>query len=177
MDQNAVKPKASLWLTKHKDWWRIGIKILILVATLWLIFGVCFGLHRVNGPAMSARLEDGDLILYSKLTNDYKEGDAVVYEQDGVQYVSSILACPGDLVELDEKGYLYVNGTRYSDHVAYKPEQLDFAAMSSAYRVPSDSYFLLNQNLEAMEDSRTFGAISLSSIKGKIIGVLRTSTI
>lgn len=178
MDQNAVKSKASLRLDKHRDLWRIGAKVLILIVILWLIFGVCFGLHRINGPAMSARLEDGDLVLYSKLSNDYKEGDAVVYEKDGIQYVSSILACPGDLIELDEKGYLHINGAQYSDVVIYTPEQLDSAVtISSAYRVPSNSYFLLNQNLEAMEDSRTFGAIPASSIKGKIIGVLRTRTI
>ena len=61
---------------------------------------------------MSTRLEDGDLILYTKLSNDYKEGDAVVYEIDGIQYVSSILAQPGDLIELDEKGHLHINGTQ-----------------------------------------------------------------
>lgn len=177
MDQNPTKSKVSLWLIKYKDWWRIGAKILILVTTLWLVFGVCFGLHRVNGPAMSTRLEDGDLVLYTKLSNDYKEGDAVVYEIDGTQYTSSILAQPGDLIELDEKGHLYINGTQYSDYVVYTPEQSDFIAMSSAYRVPSDSYFLLNQNLEAIEDSRTFGAIPASFIRGKIIGVLRTRSI
>lgn len=177
MNQNATKSKASLWLIKHKDWWRIGVKILILIVTLWLVFGLCFGLHRINGPAMSTRLEDGDLVLYTKLSNEYKEGDAVVYEIDGAQYVSSILAQPGDLIELDEKGHLYINGTQYFDYVVYTPEQLDSIAMSSIYRVPSDSYFLLNQNLEAMEDSRTFGAIPASSIRGKIIGVLRTRSI
>ena len=177
MDQNATKPKASPWLIKYKDWWRLGAKILILVAVLWLVFGLCFGLHRVNGPAMSTRLEDGDLILYTKLSNDYKEGDAVVYEIDGIQYVSSILAQPGDLIELDEKGHLHINGTQYFDYIVYTPEQLDSATMSSVYRVPSDSYFLLNQNLETMEDSRTFGAIPASSIRGKIIGVLRTRNI
>lgn len=177
MDQTATKSRATLWLAKHKDYWRISTKILILIATLWLIFGVCFGLFRVNGPAMSMRLEDGDLVLFSKLANNYKEGDIVVYEKDGAQYVSSVLAHPGDLIELDEKGYLHINGVQYSDRAVYTPEQLDSVKMSSVYRVPSDSYFLLNQNLEVMEDSRTFGAIPTSSIKGKIIGVLRTRNV
>lgn len=165
------------WLTNHKDWLRLGAKIISLVVILWVIFGVCFGLDRISGPAMSPRLEDGDLVLYSRLANDYGNGDVVIYEHDSKTYISSILAGTDDLIEIDKYGHLSINGAQFSDDIAYTPEQRDTIKPASAFRVPTDSYFVLNTNLDAIEDSRTFGAIPRSKIKGKIIGVLRTRSI
>ena len=126
---------------------------------------------------MSPRLEDGDLVLYSRLDHDYQAGDVVIYSHDGATYVSSILAKADDLVEIDKYGHLAINGTQSSEDIAYTPEQRDIIKPASAFRVPTDSYFVINTNLDATEDSRVFGAIPRNEIKGKIIGVLRTRSI
>ena len=165
------------WLTNHKDWLRLGAKVIALVVVIWVIFGICFGFDRISGPAMSPRLEDGDLVLYSRLDHDYQAGDVVIYSHDGAIYVSSILAKADDLVEIDKYGHLVINGTQSSEDIAYTPEQRDTIKPASAFRVPTDSYFVINANLDATEDSRVFGAIPRNKIKGKIIGVLRTRSI
>lgn len=177
MAQRKIATNIKSWLTNHKDWLRLGAKIVSLVIIIWIVFGLCFGFDRISGPAMSPRLEDGDLVLYSRLANDYQNGDVVIYERDGKTYISSILAGADDLIEIDKYGHLAINGTQSSDDVAYTPEQRDTIKPASAFRVPTDSFFVINSNLDAIEDSRTFGAIPRDKIKGKIIGVLRTRSI
>lgn len=126
---------------------------------------------------MAGRTEDGDLVLYSRMTEEYSADDVVLYEYDGKIYTSSILAFPGDLIEIDEQGYLYLNHIRVSDSVAFNLDQGETPNFSSPYRVPSGSYFVLNNNLESMEDSRVFGSIYTNNIKGKVISILRTRAI
>ena len=165
------------WFTSHKDWLRLGAKLISLAVIMWAIFGLCFGFTRISSPAMSNRLEDGDLVLYSKLVNEYHSDDVIIYEHDGKTYVSSILAKADDLIEIDQYGHLFLNGTQVSDDIAYTPEQRDLIGPSTAFRVPDNSYYVVNENLNSIEDSRSFGAIPYNSIKGKIIGVLRTRSI
>jgi len=166
-----------LSIAKYRDWIRLGLKLVVLGVVLWLVFGLFVGLHRVNGVAMSVRVKDGDLVLYSRADNDFHADDVVIFEHDGSEMLSTILAVPNDLIEIDEIGCLYVNGVQVSENIVYNLEQGETPGISFPYRVPIDSYFLLNENLEAPEDSRSFGAIFKSDIKGKIVGVLRTRSI
>ena len=167
----------KLSIAKYRDWIRLILKLVILVVVLWLIFGVFVGLHRVNGVTMSNRVEDGDLVLYSRINDEYAADDVIIFEHDAKTMVSSILAMPNDLIEIDENGCLYVNGIQVSEDVVYNLEQGETPGISLPYRVPNGSYFLLNENLEAPEDSRSFGAIFKKDIKGKIVGILRTRSV
>lgn len=169
--------KIKSWLGGHSGWLRLGTKIMLLVVVFLVFFGVCFGVHRINDPSMSRRLEDGDLILYSKMVNEYKVGDVIVFEYEGQTYTSAIVAEGGDLVEIDESGHLYLNGTQVSDDIVITPEQKDELSMSPQFRVPADTFFVLNENLESVKDSRSFGTINKNNIKGKVVGVLRTRSI
>ena len=164
-------------LKKHQNWIRFGIKIVILLLIIWLIFGVFIGLYRVNGIAMAGRIEDGDLVLFSRTDNQYHVGDAIIYTHDDKEYVSAILATAGDLVEIDEVGRLYVNKIRVSEDKYYNLEDGEQPSISLPLRVPTNSYFVLNKNLEAVEDSRSFGAIFRDKIKGKAMTILRTRSI
>ena len=165
------------FLDKYGGWIWLLAKIVILVSALWLIFGVLIGLQRVEGVSMSNRVEDGDLVLFSRTDKTYYPDDVVLFERDNETHVSSILASPGDLITLDEAGRLYVNGARVSDTVVYNLAEGETPSITFPFRVPTGSYFLLNKNLEAMDDSRSFGAVFEQNIKGKVVGILRTRSI
>jgi len=161
----------------YRNWIRLGIKVIILIVILWIIFGVLIGFKRVEGVSMSRRVEDGDLVLFSRTDKTYHPDDVVLFERDNKTYISSILALPGDLVTLDEVGRLYVNGALVSDTIVYDYEQGEKPTISFPFRVPENGYFLLNANLEDVDDSRSFGAIFESAMKGKIVSILRTRSI
>ena len=167
----------KVYLRNHRGWVRLIIKLVVLITVLWLLFGVLIGLQRVEGVSMSNRVEDGDLVLFSRTDKTYYPDDVVLFERDNETHVSSILASPGDLVTLDEVGRLYVNGAQVSDSVVYNLNEGERPEVSFPFRVPEGSYFVLNKNLEAMDDSRSFGAIHETKIKGKIVSILRTRSI
>ena len=168
---------AKAFLKKNQNWIRLAVKIIALALVLWLLFGVLIGFRRVEGVSMSHRVEDGDLVLFSRTDKTYYPDDVVLYVYDNEVHTSSILASPGDLVTIDERGRLYVNGTRVSDSVVYDLEGGERPSISFPFRVPTGSVFLLNENLEAMDDSRSFGAIYERDIMGKIVSIFRTRSI
>ena len=165
------------FLRKNKNWIRLGIKILVLALVLWLLFGVLIGLRRVEGVSMSHRVEDGDLVLFSRTDKTYYPDDVVLFERDNETLISSILASPGDIVTLDEVGRLYVNGAQVSDRIVYNLAEGEKPGISFPVRVPNNTYFVLNENLEDLNDSRSFGVVRAVDIKGKIFTILRTRSI
>ena len=167
----------KVFLRKNRNWVRLIVKSVVLILVLWLLFGVLIGLRRVEGVSMSNRVEDGDLVLFSRTDKTYYPDDVVLFERDNETHVSSILASPGDIVTLDDVGRLYVNGAQVSDRVVYNLNEGETPTISFPFRVPDGSYFLLNGNLEAMDDSRSFGAVYAKDIKGKIVTILRTRSI
>lgn len=167
----------KVFLRKNRNWVRLIVKSAVLILVLWLLFGVLIGLRRVEGVSMSNRVEDGDLVLFSRTDKTYYPDDVVLFERDNETHVSSILASPGDIVTLDDVGRLYVNGAQVSDRVVYNLNEGETPTISFPFRVPDGSYFLLNGNLEAMDDSRSFGAVYAKDIKGKIVTILRTRSI
>ena len=169
--------KTKTFLKRHHKWIRLLIKITCLVTFIWLLFGVMIGFRRVEGVSMSHRVEDGDLVLFSRTDKTYYPDDVVLFERENETHVSSILASPGDLITLDNVGRLYVNGARVSDAVVYNLDEGETPTITFPVRVPDGSYFLLNGNLEDMDDSRSFGAIFDDQIKGKIVSIFRTRSI
>lgn len=169
--------KTKTFLKRHHKWIRLLIKITCLVTFIWLLFGVMIGFRRVEGVSMSHRVEDGDLVLFSRTDKTYYPDDVVLFERENKTHISSILASPGDVITIDEVGRLYVNGTRVSDTPVYNLDQGEMPGITFPARVPDGSYFLLNENLEDMDDSRSFGAIFGQQIKGKIMSIFRTRSI
>ena len=169
--------KTKAFLKKYHKWFRLLLKIAIMALFIWFLFGVLIGLQRVEGVSMSHRVEDGDLVLFSRTDKTYYPDDVVLYERDNKTHVSSILASPGDIITIDEVGRLYVNGARVSDTAVYNIDQGEKPTITFPVRVPDGSYFLLNENLEDEDDSRSFGAIFKQQIKGKIVSIFRTRSI
>ena len=158
----------------YRDWARLFAKILVLIVILWTIFGVCFGLCRMKGVAMGDRIEDGDLVLISRFSSDFSSDDAILFRHGDKEYISRIVGFPGDVIDIDDQGCMSINEVRVSDDVVFDAERGEELNFRLPYHVPQDSYFVLNENFDALEDSRSFGAIPMRDIKGKAISILRT---
>ena len=124
---------------------------------------------------MSPRLSAGDLLLYYRLETKFRSDDVVVFEKNGKQYVGRIVAKGGDSVEVTDDSQLKINNStmvetgifyptiKYGDEIAY-PVNLN-----------SDEYFILCDYRNGAKDSRYFGAVKQTEIKGKVLTVIRRS--
>ena len=146
-----------------------------MVIIVWILFGLVFGLTPVRNDDMMPRLSAGDLMLYYRLNQTWHTQDVVVVKKDGVTYTARIVARGGDTVEITDDAQLKVNDSivlendiyystpRYDDNVQYP------------VTLAEDEFFVLCDYREGAKDSRYFGPVSRSEVKGKVITVLRRS--
>lgn len=150
-------------------------KFIAIVVLLALLFGFAFGITPMQNDDMSPRISAGDLLFYYRLADDMVTGDVLVFEKDGEQYVGRIVANPGDTVEVTDQTTLVVNGsTVLESDIYYTTPKYDDGP---AYPITlvQDEYFILCDYREGARDSRYFGPVSASEIKGKVITVIRRS--
>lgn len=150
-------------------------RLALLAVMLWVMFGCVFGFERVSNNDMSPRLSSGDLLLYYRLQNTLRAQDVIVFEKDGQRYVGRIVARGGETVEVTEDAHLRINNStvletdifyetpRYGDSVVY-PLQL-----------AADEYFVLCDYRNGAYDSRYFGPVKQSEIRGNVLAAIRRS--
>lgn len=147
----------------------------VLIALLVAIVVRAFVVERflVDGPSMEPTLWDGESLIVYKLAYRFgapKRGDVVVFryplnpEKD---YVKRCVAVGGDTVEM-RVGRLYVNGQLIPEPYVNYPGLTEMKSIT----VPEDSIFVLGDHRTNSEDSRVFGPVNLSLLKGKAVFVI-----
>lgn len=158
-------------------WKRLGA-VLGALALAALTFAFTLGFSTVEGASMSPTLQQGDVAVYFRRSAGYLPGDIVVFRTtEGGDLVKRVAAVSGDVVDLDKAtGRLAVNGM-----VLNEPYAVDTGrhADSVAYplTVPPGELFVLGDNRDISMDSRNeeLGTIPLTSVRGKVLAMLRTS--
>lgn len=139
--------------------------------------------YRVTDQDSNAYLAKNDLVLATR-KQDIKRGDFVLYEVDGKDYVGRVIAQEKDQVTYMDD-LLYLNGQVMSEEYIEKMREKylasagssgyythDFSVMdlkdSKSDKITKDSYLILNDRRENTKDSREFGLIKASQIKGVV---------
>ena len=162
---------------KWKERALVLLEFLGLIAGILLVFHLLIGISTVQGNSMYPTLHNGDKVLYYRRNTVYNTGDIVALESpDGEDLVKRIVAVAGDTVNI-QNGKLYVNGEEQNlDGAVGKTEIPADGTITYPLTVGEDQVFVLGDNREISSDSRMFGLVDTSELKGKIawyIGSLR----
>lgn len=141
-------------------------------------------------------LYNTDIPFISKKIREIKRGDVIVFEfpkDPNKDFIKRTIGIPGDTVEI-RKGVLYINDVEikedFNEEVPYDfrdytgkifNERIDSikhltlhqeprSMLSIDYgpiQVPEDSYFVMGDNRDNSSDSRIWGFVNKSAIKGK----------
>ena len=142
-----------------------GRRFIILVLALFLLFRLVIGISAVSGVSMNDTLYDGDIVLYTRL-GEAEKGELVsVRVPGGDYYVKRVVAVGGDVVDI-KGGVLYVNGVAETGEYVKGETKPEDVVISYPYTVPEGYVFALGDNREESVDSRSFGAVKQSEIKG-----------
>ena len=104
-------------------------------------------------------------------------GDVIVfkYPEDPTRdFIKRVIGVEGDVIESKDK-VLYVNGRKmvepYIQHVdsVIKPSSTDRRDTFGPVTVPKDSVFVMGDNRDQSYDSRFWGFVDISMVKGKAI--------
>lgn len=154
------------------------IRFIILIIFLWLLFGVFFGIASVRGDDMFPRMSAGDVVLYYRLEKKFNSGDVLVLKKEGKMRVGRVVAHENDSVEITGEGELKINGNVVvENNVFYKTYPYDKKRVRYPLKLKKDEVFVLCDYREGGKDSRYFGAVRKSEIKGKVITILRRSNL
>ena len=80
----------------------------ILVATLWL------PVLQIYGSSMTPTLQDGE-IIFSVKTSEFEPGEIVAFYYNNKILVKRVICGPGDWIDIDEDGTVYVNEVRLEE--------------------------------------------------------------
>ena len=150
-------------------------RLLGLAVFLGILFGFIFGITPMANDDMKPRLSAGDLLLYYRLADSWHINDIAVFEKDNTEYTGRIVAQGGDTVEITDSATLVINGSTVVENDIYFTTPLYEGTVTYPMTLEEDQFFILCDFRHGAKDSRYFGPVSLSEIKGKVITVIRRS--
>ena len=146
------------------------VNILIVVAAAAVIVAMLLlPVLRIYGDSMNNTLKNGELVVSVKGAS-FETGDIVAFYYNNNILVKRVIANPGQWVDMDKDGNVYVNSKKidepYLEEKAYGDPDIEFP-----YQVPDDRVFVLGDNRAVSVDSRntSVGCVSSEQIVGKIV--------
>ncbi len=136
--------------------------IAVLVATLLL------PVLQIYGESMSPTLVDGDIVLSIK-TSRFDQGDIIAFYYNNKILVKRVIAGPGQWVDIDEDGNVYVDGALLEE--PYLQERaLGQCNITLPYQVPDGRWFVMGDHRSVSVDSRdrSVGCVSEEQIVGRL---------
>jgi signal peptidase I len=150
-------------------------EVVVLAGILY--FGISFAVQAVHveGISMFATLNDNDYLMANKI--DYRfhgpqRGDIVILRpptDNSKDFIKRVIALPGERL-LIRDGIVYINGHRLEE--PYLPEAWTVltnwpANNPNGQVMGSNEYFVMGDNRNRSQDSRTFGPITRDRIDGR----------
>lgn len=146
------------------------VAILLVVAAVAVLLVTLFlPVLQVSGTSMEPTLEDGDVIVLVK-TSDFDTGDLCAVRVSGNVLLKRMIAGPGDWVNIDNEGNVYVNGVLL-DEPYVTDKALGITDREYPYQVPDNSIFVMGDHRTVSVDSRSseVGCIAYDQVIGRVI--------
>ena len=143
---------------------------LLVVAAIAVIIAFIFlpVLKITNGHNMEPGLQMGDIVALYK-TQKVQTGDVCAFYFNNKLLLRRIIAREDDIVEIDEYGYVKVNGEILDESGYISEHSIGQCDIDFPFKVPAGKYFVLGDNRDFALDSRAtnFGCIAQDEIYGK----------
>ncbi len=138
-----------------------GIYLLVVLAITYLIIAFVGQRTEVNGNSMQPTLNDGDNLIVDKISYRFRDPerfDIIVFPfvyKESTYYIKRIIGLPGETVQIDEEGNIYINGEILQESYGreiIKEEHRGIAA--NPITLGADEYFVMGDNRNNSSDSR-----------------------
>ena len=157
--------------TIRKGYLRLIARTILFLLVIYIFFTKILCFQRVEGMQMFPSLKDGDLTLSYCLKQTFRPNDVIIYEVNGEKNFGRIIAVGGNEINIDGSGDVKINGISESGEIIYPSYHK--GDIKYPYQIPEGSVFVLGDYRAQTKDSREFGAIKESQIKGKVLTILR----
>ena len=148
--------------------------ILLVLFGTWVLITLVGQRTSVSGSSMEPTLHHGDQLILDKLSYHFSEPerfDIIVFPfqyEEKTYYVKRIIGLPGETVQIDLSGNIYINGEILEEDYGLEP--INFPGLAQEpITLGEDEYFVLGDNRNNSSDSRdpSVGNIKRDDIMGK----------
>ncbi len=148
--------------------------ILLVLFGTWVLITFVGQRTSVSGSSMEPTLHHGDQLILDKLSYHFSEPerfDIIVFPfqyEEKTYYVKRIIGLPGETVQIDLSGNIYINGEILEEDYGLEP--INFPGLAQEpITLGEDEYFVLGDNRNNSSDSRdpSVGNIKRDDIMGK----------
>ena len=160
-------------LRRRKAWWgafgNLLFSLAVAAAVAVLVAILALPILRIYGNSMTPTLCEGDYVVSVKGT-EFHTGDLVVFYLGNNVLVKRYIAGPGQWVDIDGNGNVYVDGKLLEE--PYLTEKaLGDCDITLPYQVPDNRIFCMGDHRETSVDSRstTIGCIQKDRIIGRLV--------
>lgn len=178
-------------------WFRDLLEVLLIALVLYAVIWTCVETVRVDGTSMTNTLQNGDLLIASKISyiiGNPQRGDIVILnpphscDATTADYVKRVVGLPGDNLEIDAVNpskpteVLVQPGGSGPWDVIEEPYLPDLwiqspsppaddgtDAVNRVLHIPAGMYLVLGDNRNGSCDSRIFGLVARNRILAKAI--------
>ncbi|MBI2514811.1 signal peptidase I [Candidatus Wolfebacteria bacterium] len=143
----------------------VVIAVLLSLPFLFPLYSV--SPWQVMGEAMLTVYNNGDSVLIYKLAEDFSRGDIIVFRSPNNEkefFIKRVIGLPGEEIKISG-GEVIIDGKILRE--SYLPAEAETPGYYNA-KLEKDEYFVLGDNRLQSRDSRSFGSIKQSFIKGKV---------
>ncbi len=137
--------------------------IAVLVATMWI------PVFRIYGTSMTPTITEGEIVVALK-GSSFENGDVVALWYNNKLLVKRIIAGPGEWVNIDSEGNVYVDKKKLEEPYVSEKAFGD-CNIQLPYQVGDDRYFVMGDHRGTSQDSRNtaVGCIPADQIVGRIV--------
>ncbi len=156
----------------------------LLIAVIFVRFASVFVFQAFKIPSgsMEDNLKVGDHLIVNKFIygpgaqfllpiRDIRRGDIIVFRyplQPETDFVKRVIGLPGETVMIQNKE-VFINGKKLDEPYVIHIDQAiyPFRDQLAPYTVPQGEYFAMGDNRDNSKDSRYWGPVPRSMIKGR----------
>lgn len=166
--QDGAQPSGSVW-GEAKSLAR-DVVFAAITAVLIMVFVV--QPVKVEGTSMLPRLENDERIFVNKMVYSFdpiKRDDIVVFwfpDDPSKSFIKRVIGLPGEVVRIDHKGQLFINGQPV-DEPYLSPDRTRYPRAMPDTVIKPHYYFVMGDNRDASNDSRSWGLVPEKYIYGK----------
>ena len=153
-----------------------SLYILFVLCAVYLVIHFVGQRTQVQGSSMEPKLSNEDNLIVDKITyrfSDPERFDIIVFPfkyKEKTYYIKRIIGLPGETVQIDQQGNIYIDGEILNENYGKEVIQPDHIGLASQpITLGDDEYFVLGDNRNNSTDSRVsqVGNIKRDDIIGR----------